>query len=63
METEMIQKQVTDKTHINIYNDQDMNYWTGTFDVCKEALLRAVEKAGTLVKEVEEILERNRKLH
>jgi hypothetical protein len=47
--------------HINIYDNSELDYWLNTFDVSKEALLRAVEKSGTLAKEVEGIFKRNKK--
>jgi hypothetical protein len=47
--------------HINIYDNNELDYWLNTFDVSEEALLRAVEKSGTLAKEVERTFRRNKK--
>jgi hypothetical protein len=47
-----------DSSRVNIHEDYEVRYWTEKFGVTKEQLIKAVEKAGTSAKAVEEELNR-----
>jgi hypothetical protein len=47
-----------DDSRINIEQDHELNYWSEKFGVSREELQSAVAKAGPMVKNVREHLQR-----
>ena len=41
-----------DRTRVNIHEDHEVRYWTEKWDVSKEQLAEAVQKAGVSVEAV-----------